>query len=103
MGRPAKQVLTVIITHLSDSWKEIVKVNAQTCHRSINSLLVDSFMICYTKKQEVILMGMTNRQFQGFIRLTIAQLEEALNASPENEKLKQLLNIFRSMLEDGTD
>lgn len=48
-------------------------------------------------------MGMTNRQFQGFVRLTIAQLEEALKETPDNKKLQQLLIIFQAMLEDGTD
>ena len=46
-------------------------------------------------------MGMTNRQFQGFVRLTIAQMEETLKESPDNKKLKQLLEIFQAMLEDG--
>lgn len=48
-------------------------------------------------------MGMTNRQFQGFVRLTIAQMKEALELSPDNGKLKELLVIFQAMLEDGTD
>lgn len=46
-------------------------------------------------------MGMTNKQFQGFIRLAIAQIKRALKESPENEALKELLNIFQLMLEDG--
>ncbi|MBO6112995.1 MAG: hypothetical protein J6P45_08115 [Lachnospiraceae bacterium] len=46
-------------------------------------------------------MGMTNKQFQGFVRLTISQLERALEKSPDNEELKKLLNIYQSMLEDG--
>lgn len=46
-------------------------------------------------------MGMTNKQFQGFVRLTIAQLQLALEENPENKKLKELLDIFQSMLEDG--
>ena len=44
---------------------------------------------------------MTNKQFQGFVRLTIAQIKEALKESPDNEVLKQLLDIYQSMLEDG--
>ncbi len=46
-------------------------------------------------------MGITNKQFQGFIRLSIAQIERALEQSPDNEELKKLLSIFQSMLEDG--
>ena len=46
-------------------------------------------------------MGMTNKQFQGFIRLAIAQIERALEETPDNESLKVLLKIFQSMLEDG--
>ena len=46
-------------------------------------------------------MGMTNKQFQGFVRLTITQLERALKESPDNEELKKLLDIFQAMLEDG--
>lgn len=44
---------------------------------------------------------MTNRQFQGFIRLLLELAEEALKVSPENEKLNKLVNIIRDMLEDG--
>ena len=46
-------------------------------------------------------MGMTNKQFQGFVRLSIAQMKSALDKTPDNEELKELLNIFQSMLEDG--
>lgn len=46
-------------------------------------------------------MGMTNKQFQGFIRLALSVLNEALKISPENEKLQELQDIFQSMLEDG--
>ena len=46
-------------------------------------------------------MGMTNKQFQGFVRLTIAQLEKALEETPDNEELKKLLEIYHSMMEDG--
>ena len=28
-------------------------------------------------------MGMTNKQFQGFVRLTLAQIERALKESPD--------------------
>lgn len=48
-------------------------------------------------------MGMTNRQFQGFIRLALSVIKEALKISPDNEKLQELNDIFQSMLEDGTD
>ena len=43
-------------------------------------------------------MGMTHKQFQGFIRLAIAQIISALKESPDNEELKELLSIFQSML-----
>ncbi len=46
-------------------------------------------------------MGLTNSQFQGFVRLTLAQIERALNESPDNKELQELKDIFQSMLEDG--
>ncbi|MBD5458297.1 MAG: hypothetical protein HDR27_06980 [Lachnospiraceae bacterium] len=46
-------------------------------------------------------MGMTNKQFQGFVRLTLAQIERALKETPENKELQELKDIFQSMLEDG--
>ncbi len=46
-------------------------------------------------------MGMTNKQFQGFIRLALGWLEKALHESPNNESLKTLIDIFKSMLEDS--
>lgn len=45
-------------------------------------------------------MGMTNKQFQGFLRLALAQIERALNETPDNKELKELKDIFQSMLED---
>lgn len=46
-------------------------------------------------------MGMTNKQFQGFIRLALELLEKALQKSPDNEDLKKVRDIFQSMLEDN--
>nr|WP_305136279.1 hypothetical protein [uncultured Schaedlerella sp.] len=46
-------------------------------------------------------MGMTNKQFQGFIRLALAQIDRALEETPENKELQELKAIFRLMLEDG--
>lgn len=46
-------------------------------------------------------MGMTNKQFQGFIRLTLAQIDRALKETPENKELQELKDIFQNMLEDG--
>lgn len=46
-------------------------------------------------------MGMTNKQFQGFIRLALIQIERALNETPDNKELQELRDIFQSMLEDG--
>lgn len=45
-------------------------------------------------------MGMTNKQFQGFVRLTLAQIERALKESPDNKELQELKDIFQDMLED---
>ena len=45
-------------------------------------------------------MGITNKQFQGFIRLALGWLDRALQESPANESLKSLKDIFQSMLED---
>ncbi|MCI8961231.1 MAG: hypothetical protein HFG62_19355 [Lachnospiraceae bacterium] len=45
-------------------------------------------------------MGITNKQFQGFIRLALGWLDRALQESPDNESLKSLRDIFQSMLED---
>ncbi len=39
-------------------------------------------------------MGMTNKQFQGFVRLTLAQIERALKESPDNKELQELKDIF---------
>lgn len=46
-------------------------------------------------------MGVTNKQFQGFVRLTLAQIERALKGTPDNKELQELKDIFQSMLEDG--
>lgn len=45
-------------------------------------------------------MGMTNKQFQGFIRLALELIENALKKSSDNEELQKLKDIFQSMLED---
>lgn len=45
-------------------------------------------------------MGITNKQFQGFIRLALGWLDRALQESPDNESPKSLKDIFQSMLED---
>jgi hypothetical protein len=46
-------------------------------------------------------MGMTNKQFQGFVRLSLAQIDRALKETPDNKELQELRNIFQAMLEDG--
>ena len=46
-------------------------------------------------------MGMTNKQFQGFIRLALELIDKALSKSPDNEDLQKLKDIFQSMLEDA--
>lgn len=45
-------------------------------------------------------MGMTNKQFQGFIRLALNIINKALEKNPDNSDLKELQDIFQSMLED---
>ena len=45
-------------------------------------------------------IGMTNKQFQGFIRLALGWLEKAWEESPDNKSLQALKDIFQSMLED---
>ena len=44
---------------------------------------------------------MTNKQFQGLLRLTIDKLKKALEESPDNNELKELIDIYQSMLEDS--
>jgi len=44
---------------------------------------------------------MTNKQFQGFIRLALELINKALSKSPDNEDLQKLEDIFQNMLEDG--
>ncbi len=46
-------------------------------------------------------MGMTSKQFQGFIRLSLELIDRALSKTPDNEDLQKLKDIFQSMLEDG--
>jgi hypothetical protein len=38
-------------------------------------------------KGEAVAMGMTNKQFQAFIRLTLVQIDKALDISPDNKSL----------------
>ena len=38
-------------------------------------------------------MGMTNKQFQGFIRLALELINKALIKSPDNEDLQKLKDI----------
>ena len=46
-------------------------------------------------------MGMTNKQFQGFIRLILECVENALKKNSDNEELQRLKDILQSMLEDS--
>lgn len=39
---------------------------------------------------------------QGFVRLTLAQIERALKETPDNKELQELKDIFQNMLEDGS-
>ena len=45
-------------------------------------------------------MGMTNKQFQGFVRLTLSAINKALEESPDNQYLKELKDTFQAMPED---
>ena len=45
-------------------------------------------------------MGMTDKQFQGFVRLTLDKLKCALRETPDNKNLKELCAIFRDMIEE---
>ena len=56
--------------------------------------------ITINNRKQVKYMGMTNKQFQGFIRLALELLIKALQKSPENEELEKIKDIFQSMLED---
>jgi hypothetical protein len=46
-------------------------------------------------------MGMTNKQFQGFIRLILELVEKALQKNGDNSDLIKLKDILQSMLEDA--
>jgi len=46
-------------------------------------------------------MGMTNKQFQGFVRLTLAILDRAIEESPNNKSLLTLKDTYQAMLEDA--
>lgn len=48
-------------------------------------------------------MGMTNKQFQGFIRLALELIEGALMKSPHNEDWQKLKDIFQSMVEEDNE
>ena len=43
--------------------------------------------------------GMTEREFQAFIRLTLLIIRDALEESPNNKSLKELQEIYQSMQE----
>lgn len=47
-------------------------------------------------------MGMTNRQFQGVLRLIIIIVQKAVKTSPDNEDLQELEKVLQDMIEDGT-
>lgn len=53
------------------------------------------------KESKVFVMGLTNKQFPGFVRLTLAQIERAFKETPDNKELQELRDIFQNMLEDG--
>ena len=43
---------------------------------------------------------MTTKQFQGFIRLALIMLNEALKESPDNKILKEVIEILQIASED---
>lgn len=45
-------------------------------------------------------MGMTNKQFQGIIRLILNLVNKASKEAPESESLVELKDILQTMLED---
>lgn len=45
-------------------------------------------------------MGMTNKQFQGFVRLVLGWIKKSLEKTPDSN-LEELCNILQSMLEDN--
>jgi hypothetical protein len=59
-----------------------------------------AIIILSNSERTVNIMGMTNKQFQGFIRLALGWLDKALEESPDNKNLQALKDIFQSMLED---
>lgn len=46
-------------------------------------------------------MGMTNKQFQGFVRLILSLVNKALIKANDNADLQELKEILQDMLEDG--
>ena len=48
-------------------------------------------------------MGMTNRQFQGFMRVVLLAIDNIIEKHPDILELRELRKVFQSMLEDGTD
>ena len=48
-------------------------------------------------------MGMTDRQYQGWLLTLAALIREKLKADPDNQPLREVLELIQAMLEDGTD
>ncbi|MBR1391902.1 MAG: hypothetical protein IJ567_10800 [Lachnospiraceae bacterium] len=48
-------------------------------------------------------MGMTNRQFEGFIRALLSIAKQALKVNPDNESIQDLIEVLQATLEDGTE
>ena len=48
-------------------------------------------------------MGMTNKQFSGFVRLIMKAIKNAMEKIPEKytPPFKEVIDILQSMLEDG--
>ncbi|WP_287386037.1 hypothetical protein [Lachnospira sp.] len=51
-----------------------------------------------SKREVIEQAGMTDKQFQGFIRLILKILNNALKKSPDNKDIKNLRDILNDML-----
>ena len=57
----------------------------------------------WTEVESVDEMGMTNKQFSGFVRLIMKAIKNAMEKIPEEytPPFKEVIDILQSMLEDG--
>ena len=62
--------------------------------------VLDIFRHSVIIKLEVELMGMTDKQFNGYLRLVLDVLEEVQKEVGDNEKLQRLIEHIRDTIED---